>query len=49
MPWDKYPEDADLVVVADTEGNLFCVIDNAGIAKDLRLELSEGGRGENAD
>ena len=24
--WD-YPDDADFVVLADTEGNLFCVID----------------------
>ena len=26
VPW-TYPEDADFVVLADTEGNLFCVID----------------------
>jgi predicted enzyme related to lactoylglutathione lyase len=26
VPWD-YPEGADFVVLADTEGNLFCVID----------------------
>jgi hypothetical protein len=25
VEWD-YPEDADHVVLADTEGNLFCVI-----------------------
>jgi Glyoxalase-like domain len=25
--WDLYPEDADFVVLADTEGNRFCVID----------------------
>ena len=25
VDWD-YPEDADFVVLADTEGNLFCVI-----------------------
>lgn len=27
VEWD-YPEDADFVVLADTEGNLFCLIDN---------------------
>ena len=26
VDWE-YPEDADFVVLADTEGNLFCVID----------------------
>jgi catechol 2,3-dioxygenase-like lactoylglutathione lyase family enzyme len=26
VPWN-YPEDADFVVLADTEGNVFCVID----------------------
>jgi catechol 2,3-dioxygenase-like lactoylglutathione lyase family enzyme len=28
VPWN-YPDDADFVVLADTEGNLFCVIDAA--------------------
>jgi predicted enzyme related to lactoylglutathione lyase len=27
VAWDLYPEDADFVVLADTEGNRFCVID----------------------
>ncbi len=27
VDWDRYPEDADFVVLADTEGNRFCVID----------------------
>jgi catechol 2,3-dioxygenase-like lactoylglutathione lyase family enzyme len=27
--WDLYPADPDFVVMADTEGNLFCVIDLA--------------------
>ena len=27
VDWDSYPEDADFVVLADTEGNRFCVID----------------------
>lgn len=27
VDWDSYPQDADFVVLADTEGNLFCVID----------------------
>ncbi len=25
--WDRYPEDADFVVLADPDGNRFCVID----------------------
>jgi catechol 2,3-dioxygenase-like lactoylglutathione lyase family enzyme len=28
VPWD-YPQDADFVVLADPEGNLFCVIDES--------------------
>jgi catechol 2,3-dioxygenase-like lactoylglutathione lyase family enzyme len=27
VDWDSYPEDPDFVVLADTEGNLFCVVD----------------------
>ncbi|MFH9423948.1 VOC family protein [Streptomyces sp. NPDC017529] len=27
VDWDAYPDDADFVVLADTEGNRFCVID----------------------
>ena len=27
VPWDSYPEDPDFVVLADPEGNRFCVID----------------------
>ncbi|MFD7258158.1 VOC family protein [Streptomyces sp. NPDC059874] len=27
VDWDSYPEDPDFVVLADTEGNRFCVID----------------------
>jgi catechol 2,3-dioxygenase-like lactoylglutathione lyase family enzyme len=27
VDWDRYPENPDFVVLADTEGNLFCVID----------------------
>lgn len=29
VDWDLYPEDADFVVLADTEGNRFCVIDTS--------------------
>lgn len=29
VDWDLYPKDADFVVLADTEGNRFCVIDTA--------------------
>jgi predicted enzyme related to lactoylglutathione lyase len=27
VAWDRYPDEADFVVLADTEGNRFCVID----------------------
>lgn len=27
VDWDLYPEDPDFLVLADTEGNRFCVID----------------------
>jgi catechol 2,3-dioxygenase-like lactoylglutathione lyase family enzyme len=27
VDWDRYPEDPDFIVLADTEGNRFCVID----------------------
>ena len=30
VDWDLYPADADFHVLADTEGNRFCVIDGAG-------------------
>ncbi|RZK96147.1 MAG: VOC family protein [Rhodococcus sp. (in: high G+C Gram-positive bacteria)] len=39
VPWDRYPEDADFVVLADTEGNRFCVIDNARAPEQCRLEM----------
>ncbi|HEY5184719.1 MAG TPA: VOC family protein [Actinomycetes bacterium] len=30
VDWDRCPPDADFVVLADTEGNRFCVIDTGG-------------------
>jgi catechol 2,3-dioxygenase-like lactoylglutathione lyase family enzyme len=27
VDWDSYPQDADFVVLADTEGNRFCIVD----------------------
>ncbi len=27
IPWDSYPADPDFVVLADPEGNRFCVVD----------------------
>ncbi len=27
VPWDSYPENPDFVVLADPEGNRFCVVD----------------------
>ncbi|MFI6157048.1 VOC family protein [Kitasatospora sp. NPDC051170] len=29
VDWDLYPEDPDFVVLADTEGNRFCIIDTS--------------------
>jgi predicted enzyme related to lactoylglutathione lyase len=29
VDWDLYPDDPDFVVLADTEGNRFCVIDKS--------------------
>ncbi|MFI1393414.1 VOC family protein [Streptomyces sp. NPDC020681] len=29
VDWDLYPDDPDFVVLADTEGNRFCVIDTS--------------------
>jgi predicted enzyme related to lactoylglutathione lyase len=29
VDWDRYPEHADFVVMADPEGNRFCVIDTS--------------------
>ena len=36
VDWDLYPPDADFVVLADTEGNRFCVIDTGGRDADSR-------------
>lgn len=30
VAWDRYPPDADFVVLEDTEGNRFCVVDTGG-------------------
>jgi catechol 2,3-dioxygenase-like lactoylglutathione lyase family enzyme len=30
VDWDRYPDHADFVVMADPEGNRFCVIDTSG-------------------
>jgi hypothetical protein len=27
VDWDSYPDDADFVVLADPEGNRFCIVD----------------------
>jgi predicted enzyme related to lactoylglutathione lyase len=29
VDWDRYPEKPDFIVLADTEGNRFCVIDTS--------------------
>jgi catechol 2,3-dioxygenase-like lactoylglutathione lyase family enzyme len=27
VAWDRYPDDPDFIVLADTEGNRFCIVD----------------------
>jgi len=27
VDWDSYPDDPDFIVLADTEGNRFCIVD----------------------
>ena len=27
VAWDRYPGDPDFIVLADTEGNRFCIVD----------------------
>lgn len=39
VPWDLYPEDPDFTVLADTEGNLFCIVDNSRAPEQFRLDL----------
>ena len=29
VSWDSYPDDPDFIVLADTEGNRFCIVDLA--------------------
>jgi catechol 2,3-dioxygenase-like lactoylglutathione lyase family enzyme len=29
VDWDRYPTDPDFIVLADTEGNRFCIIDTS--------------------
>ncbi len=31
VDWDLYPDDADFIVLADTEGNRFCVINTGRV------------------
>jgi hypothetical protein len=31
VDWDSYPEDPDFVVLADTEGNIFCVVNTGHV------------------
>ena len=26
--WDRFPDDPDFIVLADTEGNRFCIVDH---------------------
>lgn len=34
VDWDKYPADADWIVLEDTEGNRFCVVDTSDRSSD---------------
>jgi len=36
VEWDDYPEDPDFVVLADTEGNRFCVVDTSHVKAEDR-------------
>jgi hypothetical protein len=27
VDWDRFPDDPDFIVLADTEGNRFCIVD----------------------
>lgn len=36
-----YPDGADFVVLADTEDNRFCIIDNTGAPEGFRLDLPD--------
>ncbi|WP_072803468.1 VOC family protein [Rhodococcoides yunnanense] len=40
VDWD-YPEGADFVVLADTEDNRFCVVDNTGAPDGFRLDFPD--------
>jgi hypothetical protein len=31
VDWDRYPDDPDFIVLADTEGNRFCVVDTSHV------------------
>jgi hypothetical protein len=33
VPWDRRPADADYIILADPEGNRFCVVDITGAAR----------------
>jgi Glyoxalase-like domain len=31
VDWDSYPDDPDFVVLADTEGNIFCIVNTGHV------------------
>ena len=37
VAWDRFPEDPDFIVLADTEGNRFCIVDLGHQCPDLAL------------
>ncbi|OLT35053.1 glyoxalase [Rhodococcus sp. CUA-806] len=40
IAWNSYPDDPDFTVLADTEGNLFCIVDNSRAPEQFRLDLT---------
>jgi hypothetical protein len=36
VSWDSYPDDPDFIVLADTEGNRFCIVDLAHESRESR-------------
>jgi hypothetical protein len=42
VDWDSYPDDPDFVVLADTEGNVFCVVDESHVPVESRPDTEPG-------
>lgn len=44
VDWDLYPEDADVIVLADPDGNHFCVIDTSHGQPQPKSSTDDDGR-----